>query len=79
MSAKFNTDLEGFKRMVATLGKAITDGLPDDAIEAGFKCVTIHYFYFDGSPADIIIVRSYFNWAARRYLDYSVRQELAAQ
>ncbi|GEM_PF-5687351 len=59
----FTCDLEGFKRQVAEFCKAAPSAENLDQLEAGFKCVSLHYFGIQpvpaaGSAAEIMAVSS---------------------
>lgn len=72
----FSVDLESFKQAVAMLTKAIENKEDDDSIEQGWKCVSLLWLNGCWNPGELLIADSYFNYASRKYLDYTVMKEL---
>jgi len=69
--------LEEFKQMTATFTKALEEQTWDDyAIDGGWKCLTLHYLNFQGSPSDEALVLSYYQYAMRKYIPYNVERDL---
>lgn len=59
----FQSDLETFKRLVAKFLGHCVDGVRGEALDAAFKCVTLHYLNLQGSDADRFIAIGYMDFA----------------
>lgn len=73
IQASIPTNREGFKKLVADFLKSAPDA-DQDALSAGFKCVSLAYFGLD-VPADSgeqKIAESYLQYAMRRHTEYDV-------
>ena len=72
MTATFEVNLEGFKKLVAEFTKAAPTA-SIESIDNGFKCIGLAYLNIEPAPkpgsAEQIIAVSYFEYAGRRYHD----------
>ena len=71
----FNCTLNQFKQLVAEFHKA-ADTANLEELDAGFKCVSLHYFGITPQPesnsAEEIIATSAFNFASNKHIKRSI-------
>lgn len=70
----FKCSLEGFKHVVADFCKAAATETDEEALEAGFKCVGLHWIGIEfKSPAEEVIAQSFLEYVSRRHGEAQLR------
>lgn len=71
----FTTDLQGLKRLARDFLLSLEKNPSEDEAEAGFKCLTLHYFGCEYvHPADEIMAVSTFKYASKHYMEWQFGQ-----
>lgn len=65
----FTVSMEEFKQLTGEFVKAAADpDLTDDQLENGWKALALAYFGCDQSGPNLIMAKSYFEYAAKHYM-----------